>query len=302
MRLPVTDRLPMPLAGWLLALVGMRSRRLFTAVLVLGLWGASTGGWSAPPEVVYRIDERPPGEIFSQGFRPWGDNDYLLAHVTGTSLGARPSSYFIATTRAQLVATRIAEARFRYNVELRERPLYLYTIRADDTFFSADRYMEHLESDPPEGENRRNIVEARRAYRYQQEWVAAGGIAPENIISAQEVWFVRIGQLRNGELFSNADFVNRNTRGNSGIYPRLGTQPFHRIATRAFFLNSTMDFLHGVAVSLAYCPPSTSSSRRLGTARKSDADVEKGGCDNPNSIELNSDVSRIPQIPLLLLR
>jgi len=266
-------------------------RRALACLLLLLMYSAA---WATPPTNVFRVDERPPSEIFKNGFNKRGQNDYLLAHVLGTSLmPGSEGSFFVATTATLETAYLIAQRRYQYNPALQTSPLYIYEIRADQNFYEVDLYMENMEENPPEGESRINIARARQAYRYQREWVAAGGIGPQLIRRARQIHFEggRIiddhHDFENGGIYADAD-----THANAGIYPRLGLQTYHRVlGGRAFILNSTVDFLRGFAVSLAYCPPV--AERRIKR--------QVGGCDNPTVIYPYTDLTGLTEIyPLLL--
>lgn len=248
---------------------------------------------ATPPHVVYRVDERTPDEIFRTGFEPWGRNDYLLAHVLGESLLSdvpeQQRSYFVATTATLDAAYQIARARWRYAPALRTAPLYIYEIRATQNFYDVDRYMDAIEQNPPEGENRQVIAAARRAYRYQREWAAAGPIDFRQVRWAREIRYRddRIGDFRE---FVNDRRTDENTVANDGIYPILGRQPFHRVRPEAFILNSTVEFLHGFAVSLAYCPlpPAPRYLAMLSSTRE---------CNEPTEVRLDGfrpDPSALP--------
>jgi hypothetical protein len=103
-----------------------------------------------PPKEVFRVDTREPADIFAHGFTPWGSNDNLIDHVGGTSCTANVSrggthdSAFIATTDDQDTLERIVRAYLgRLPVG---RSVYIYTIRADANFYSAQASVELLHS------------------------------------------------------------------------------------------------------------------------------------------------------------
>jgi hypothetical protein len=263
-----------------------------------------------PPRVVYRVDERHPDQIFPEGFQAWGRNDYLYAHVLGASLirsRGTEGSNFVATTDSLETAMLIARRRWTFNPGLRDQPLYLYTIRAEGNMYEVDAYMENLESNVPEGEDSRSIEQARRAYRYQQEWVAAAGtnadriaITPQQIHTARELRF-REGQLPGedygliivGEEFQNTGrFQDGPTQASDRLYPRLGTQNYHRtMGGRAYVLDSPMDLLRGIAISLAYCPdmPGPSGLGKVKTTLSAD-------CSEPTPVDLKKMRARLVSI------
>jgi hypothetical protein len=236
----------------------------------------------AAPSEVYRVDERDPDEIFRDGFLPWGKNDYLLDHVLGTSLLQRGDrgSFFVATTDSFEAAQFIAQRRYHFQPNLQNRPLYIYTIRADQHFYEVERYMAQIESDPPEGENRRSIAEARRAYSYQREWVAAGGVPARLIHEAREVVYANGEVVLGDGSTTNASYEQGQSHANEDVYPQRGVQTYHRIR-QAYALNSTVEFFRGLGIAIAFCPrPSYNEKVRQA--------VSSGGCLNPTVVDLST--------------
>lgn len=69
-----------------------------------------------PQQELFRADDRAPEEIFQEGFKPWGDNMDLEAHVTGDS----QDSGFVATSKTKAAAVDWGEQNgFEYVYELR---------------------------------------------------------------------------------------------------------------------------------------------------------------------------------------
>jgi hypothetical protein len=65
---------------------------------------------------LFRADSRGPEVIFNEGFKPWGDNLDLEAHVTGES----QDSGYVATSRLEASAQRwAAENGYDYVYKLR---------------------------------------------------------------------------------------------------------------------------------------------------------------------------------------
>lgn len=95
-------------------------------------------------EYVYRIDDRRPEDIFTSGFSSWGSNTDVEAHLRGTTCVAHSStpersgtamtSAYIATSLTQDRALSIASVLHTLNPNTR---YYLYRIRADQNFYSA---------------------------------------------------------------------------------------------------------------------------------------------------------------------
>ncbi|NWC09124.1 hypothetical protein HX776_09880 [Pseudomonas agarici] len=235
----------------------------------------------ATPSEVYRVDERDPDEIFRDGFLSWGKNDYLLDHVLGASLLQRGDrgSFFVATTDNFETAKFIAQRRYHFQPNLRNRSLYIYTIRADQHFYEVDRYMESMESNPPKEENQRSIAEARRAYAYQREWVAAGGVPAKQISEAREVMYAN-EEVVLGSESTNAGYEQGQTFASEGIYPQHGIQAYHRIR-QAYALNSTVEFFQGLGIGIAFCPPPP-------YAQSVQKITDLDGCMNPTVVDLGT--------------
>ncbi|MFC0397614.1 scabin-related ADP-ribosyltransferase [Paraburkholderia rhizosphaerae] len=100
---------------------------------------------AAPPKFVYRVDTRSPDEIFSTGFRGWGVDDNIVAHVNGATCNVPGStSAFISTGANYEQIRRIADQ------HLRQRSVtYIYTIRADNTFYSGPASVDYFQQYNP---------------------------------------------------------------------------------------------------------------------------------------------------------
>lgn len=262
-----------------LAVIATSCALLSFSCAPLPLFSGAAGGDAL--RELYRVDVRSPAQVFASGFTPCGRNDYLLAHVLGTSLLAdHECSFFVAATESLQTAYMIAQRKYQFDPYLQERPLYIYSIRADSKFYGVDRYMEYVERDPPEGESQGRIAELRQGYGNQREWVAAGGIPPRQIRMAREISF-RMGSVIGGSEFANVDYEDADTHANDGVYPPLGLSGFSgRLGGKAFILNSEEEFKRGFAVSLAYCFPVADEKKNSSSS---------GGCENPTIIDLDSD-------------
>jgi hypothetical protein len=106
------------------------------ATLVTAVTGRpiSASAQSPPPTVLYRVDTRPPDEVFTEGFQPLGTESNLIAHVIGQSIADRTSS-FIALTDDLAYAQRLAVQ----TVNGVGRPdAYIYTIEPRQSMFSVN--------------------------------------------------------------------------------------------------------------------------------------------------------------------
>lgn len=170
----------------------------------------------------YRVDTRPPNEIFEQGFQPRGINADLLSHVRGMTAGARYDSLaepsaFVATTTSIKVVKHLAWA-ILHDIVRPGESVWIYEVQPDNNSFSVDTSFRLaiemlLDNDNNDSEVesktstsksskidsiRRRINSIRRRaialfieyyelYRNQREYVALGGIGREDIRSSRRV-------------------------------------------------------------------------------------------------------------------
>lgn len=174
-----------------------------------------SGGANAA-DFVYRVDSRPPSEIFRDGFRPHGNNRNLQQHLRGDSCaaGSRDSA-FVATTTSLSETYNIA--RQYYSSSTFRGTLYRYRIRANNIFYSIQPSVNYL--------TERGVTFTgfeRIMMREQNEIVAAGHIPTENIADAVELTYDRFNsQVQDGPGTSNARFISIRTESNPGIIPGL---------------------------------------------------------------------------------
>ncbi|GGF96674.1 MULTISPECIES: hypothetical protein [Cysteiniphilum] len=106
------------------------------------LFSATIHSQPIRPEYVYRVDVRSPDEIIeSGGFHASGSNRNIIQHL-GREDGQ--NSAFIATTGTWDRVENIARALVRFNHEYQGRPLYVYTVRPDNHFWSAYETLQYI--------------------------------------------------------------------------------------------------------------------------------------------------------------
>jgi len=130
-----------------------------------------------PPTLVYRVETRPPAEIFSTGFVSRGDNLDLVQHVLRT-----PDSGFVATTDSPEAVARIAQALVKMD---NTKPLWVYTIRASDNFYHVSESLDWIVDHNPA--HRAKAENALARYSHQKEWAAVKRIPPSQIQQAVRV-------------------------------------------------------------------------------------------------------------------
>lgn len=163
----------------------------------------------AAPSIVYRMDKRPPSEIFKHGFKTWGDNDNLFEHVEGISMGITDGSgsAFVSTTSDLQYAIEFAQA-----VRLEE--FYIYEIRATDNFYSLNITFTHFaQTDPGYNEILYNFASSN-------EFAAYHGISNSQIIRAT-LYTVQNNETLPGQVFENELYQYEVTTANSSPYNHM---------------------------------------------------------------------------------
>lgn len=164
----------------------------------------------------YRSDSRPPtgaDGIFERGFHPWGENDNLLEHVQGDSLGehgAAASSAFVATSTDSGVAIGISAAEEEDGTEF-----YLYEIRPTNNFYSVDGSFRAW------GNSDAGYRAALEDFGHQQEYVAFGGISREQVFRATLYRVVGGQPTATTTIFNNGHYENIASAASVGPYPHM---------------------------------------------------------------------------------
>jgi len=150
-------------------------------------------------DIVYRFDSRSPDEIFRDGFRPWGDNLNLLAHLSGetctyANVGTsdRDSGFVSTTTSEAFALERAGNGARRLGAEF-----YVYQIQPDNNAYNTLQTLEHYDENdlgPPIPPN--TFLTAAT----QREVFNVGAIRPNQIIGA---FAVRLGAQQNNPNFQD---------------------------------------------------------------------------------------------------
>ncbi|HAU5528429.1 TPA: pertussis toxin-like subunit ArtA [Proteus mirabilis] len=186
--------------------------------LVLGLILFSN--YSIASDFVYRVDSRGPDEIFENGFSARGDNRNLREHVTGSSCREDGNTRYIATTNSIESADSIARSYFTRGSGISAGTLYIYTIRADNNFYSVRNTAEQLLRNDPEYFN----PQERAMIRIQNEYVALDVIDSTNIREAIPITFNRDTYQvirQTSESQSNRNYQSIHTEINSNLIPNI---------------------------------------------------------------------------------
>lgn len=152
------------------------------------------------PKLIYRIDSRPPSEIFNNGFQTWGRNTNFFQHILGYSLGHNEMS---EDHRSGIIsASDSPDSTLRFFGGMMNNPFemleyYLYEIRADENVYSAQRtasfYQQRIntgliEFEQGDLETARDAIDSiTRDFAYQREWFNVGPISRERVRSAWRI-------------------------------------------------------------------------------------------------------------------
>lgn len=223
---------------------------------------ASNSILANPPNFVYRVDSRSYEEIFRDGFHAWGRNYNIVAHINGATCSTQngSTSGFISTAADFASARAIADEHLRQG-----RNAFLYTIRADHTFYSGPASIDYLQQyNPLSPLSLMSLEMARRA----DEWDAIDTIPPENIREVIE-YTVQGGQNE----YSNSRYLNVNTTGNPEPY----TEHLEEVLQ---FYNFPIRLQNGLTARLsscfASCLGSSSSSMMKGNNNAECIDEPEG--------------------------
>ncbi|HHQ4020353.1 TPA: scabin-related ADP-ribosyltransferase [Pseudomonas aeruginosa] len=166
-----------------------------------------------PPSTVWRIDTRPPSEIFQNGFRSWGTNNNPVAHSTGASCipDQNPDSAFISTTASEDFARAYVNGRADTTPDGVQ--FTIYEIRATDNFYSLPRTLADLDE-----RGVFNIpASARIGPTLTYEWDAIETIPPSLIRSAITYTVVN-RRAQAGDIQINNNYIEGDTHANNDPY------------------------------------------------------------------------------------
>ncbi|MGW8955492.1 alpha/beta hydrolase [Streptomyces sp. NPDC055709] len=184
---------------------------------------AQPSGAQKPPTVLYRVDTRPPSEIFAEGFSSYGKDLDLEKHARGaTTIGnsrEAKSSGFVATTSNRNFAVRFSEQL------LSDKPtVYLYEIVPNRSFYDLRSSLQAKGGVDP------SLVEHAQV---QGEWVSTGRIPPDHIKSVTPLSRPASGR---GAPVAGATELNEKVPGtvrkgfDSTAKPEANRHPFGKVA------------------------------------------------------------------------
>ena len=240
-------------------------------------------GYGAPA-FIYRIDSRPPSQIFEEGFQTWGTSTNFFEHVLGYSLGDDIPD----TSRSGLIsASDSPDSSLRFFGGMLTNPTeeieyYLYEIRANENVYSAQRtasfYQQRINTNSIEFiqgdiDTAIEAVDAIQGiFAYQREWFNVGPIPRERVRSAWRVDSVPINpdhirhqryvhftaRINEPEIM-NSHYVEQNTYANELPYTEGATiETTSRVSIPNELVEA--DASGGVGATLGFaCSPSSPS-------------------------------------------
>ncbi|EKT62437.1 scabin-related ADP-ribosyltransferase [Providencia burhodogranariea] len=155
---------------------------VFIILFVLIFITLNTAHAIPPPDIVYRIDSRPPNQIFATGFQSWGDDEDLLRHVSGESINNRTSA-LISTTSNWMTIEQMARTLMGPNTQA-----WVYAIRPSINFHDINGSL--INSNMQNAENiniSRQSLALYRTYSWQEEFAAYNTITNRQIHYAQAI-------------------------------------------------------------------------------------------------------------------
>ncbi|QDW31674.1 MULTISPECIES: hypothetical protein [Yersinia] len=156
---------------------------------------------AAPPPYVYRFDTRSPSSsdyIFANGFTAYGDNDNIIQHVTGESVGGvtgsgkSKNSAFIPTSDDFSIARIFAGMTFGATKSIQGKTAWIYKIKTDEAFYYVPATLQNIIDKGYYKNSNDSIVsieELIKVYESEREWVAVKHIKSTQIISAFRVTY-----------------------------------------------------------------------------------------------------------------
>lgn len=153
-----------------------------------------------PIVAVFRFSGRPPADVFANGFPAAGNDNDLLRFASGASLEDQTSAY-IPTTTSMMFALDLYRRFHQYHPDTE---IYLYAIRPTNNFHSLSISLHWAMTVLPDPAARREAQTLLLSRQRFHEWVAVGGITPNQIGGAQRLRVV------NGSVWADPPVRNPN--------------------------------------------------------------------------------------------
>lgn len=188
---------------------------MILSILFFVIYIASPLVLYAPPEFVWRIDSRPPNEIFRDGMVSWGENMNVYSHLSGESCTElnplERTSGFISTSASQAWSMFYSLSMARH---FTGKTVYLYQIRADNTFYNAVSSLRHYQNESPDALiTELNYIPARNA----NEYISPLNISPSNIESVL-IFVSSDGAETTLTYEANDNYISRSTHASREPY------------------------------------------------------------------------------------
>ncbi|WP_372408929.1 hypothetical protein [Streptomyces luteireticuli] len=147
------------------------------------------------PTCVYRVDSRPPSEVFAEGFKVpgAGTNNNLLDHINGRSTlqangPLKGTTNFVSTSTGTEYVTNYA-GRLKLDLKATGGEGWIYVVQPDHTFHNVRTSLERA-AKSRNAEIANAAKQTLKYYGYQAEWAARGSIRPELVQYAVPVKMV----------------------------------------------------------------------------------------------------------------
>ena len=216
-------------------------RMLLTTAALICLALGQPAAQAKPVNILWRLDHRAPDQIFlnKQGFDSWGTNDNVMDHISGNSCvevaQSQRDSAFVSLSADYLWARQYAVARAFLTPGT---PTYLYQIRADAGFYSAETSLRrYAQTHPTEEISDLTYLPAQMA----QEYFAHLHIPVENIVQA-EAFRVSDGTMDVPQIILNPHYVAAVTSASVEAYGVASGQPTGAMPIRRGLLTWARNF------------------------------------------------------------
>ena len=183
-------------------------------LLLLLLVALSSGSITPPnpPQFVYRVDFREPELIFQTGMKSYGPCENVFYHVQGRNCKEKTSAFISTTSNEEKAAD---FGRRKLEEDRTKQSIYVYKIRADQRFYSADYSLMSAADIYLQAGNAKNSQKYRELaeqYRSQEEWFAYKEI-PTDLIQQTTTYTRILLNLKNkGAVVPNSNrYVDANT-------------------------------------------------------------------------------------------
>lgn len=173
---------------------------------------------AAPPQWVYRLDFRPPQEIYNNGFQSSGSNFNPMQHATGGSC-VNPNSNTVNMQTGFINTVTNINALQRAAVGMIERDpqhrvMYIYNVRADSNFYPLAPTLSAYDTQ----HNTLSPVNAHQEATVMGTHITQNNIPAGNILGYRRVTFNGRGIVDTDITYGNNNYIAVQTTANPNPY------------------------------------------------------------------------------------